>query len=101
MKLEIDIDEDYYKIICKKVQDNKPFHSPYEYEVIADGKLLEQEPILDKIRAEIAEYGSIWVEYAITGHSDRDIENLIESVLKQAKEQVLDVIDKNKAESEK
>ena len=37
MKLEIDIDEDYYKIICKRVEDNKPYHSPYEYEVIADG----------------------------------------------------------------
>jgi hypothetical protein len=49
MKLEIDIDEDYYKIICKRVLDNKPFHSPYEYEVIADGKPLEQEPMLDKI----------------------------------------------------
>lgn len=38
MKLEIDIDEDYYKIICKRVQDNKPFHSSYEYEIIASGK---------------------------------------------------------------
>lgn len=61
---------------------------------------LEQEPILDKIRAEIAEYGSIWVAYAITGHSDRDIENLIEGVLKQAKEQVLNIIDKYRTESE-
>ena len=44
MKLEIDIDEDYYKIICKRVEENKPYHSPYEYEAIADGKPLEQEP---------------------------------------------------------
>lgn len=48
MKLEIDIDEDYYKIICKRVEENKPYHSPYEYEVIADGKPLEQEPFINK-----------------------------------------------------
>ena len=61
---------------------------------------LEQESVLDKVRNEIAECGSIWVAYAITGHSDRDIENLIEGVLKQAKEQVLNIIDKYRAESE-
>lgn len=63
-------------------------------------KALEQEPVLDKVRNEIAECGSIWVAYAITGHSDRDIENLIEGVLKQAKEQVLNIIDKYRTESE-
>lgn len=63
-------------------------------------KALEQESALDKVRNEIAEYGSIWVAYAITGHSDRDIENLIEGVLKQAKEQVLNIIDKYRTESE-
>jgi len=61
---------------------------------------LEQESVLDKVRAEIDECGSIWVAYAITGHSDRDIENLIEGVLKQAKEQVLNIIDKYRTESE-
>jgi len=61
---------------------------------------LEQESVLDKVRNEIAECGSIWVAYAITGHSDRDIENLIEGVLKQAKEQVLNIIDKYRTESE-
>ena len=64
-------------------------------------KTIEILNALDKVRAEIAEYGSIWVAYAITGHSDRDIENLIEGVLKQAKEQVLNIIDKYRAESEK
>jgi hypothetical protein len=63
-------------------------------------KALEQEPVLDKVRNEIAECGSIWVAYAITGHSDRDIENLIEDVVKQAKEQVLNIIDKYRIESE-
>lgn len=63
-------------------------------------KALEQESALDKVRNEIDECGSIWVAYAITGHSDRDIENLIEGVLKQAKEQVLNIIDKYRTESE-
>jgi hypothetical protein len=56
--------------------------------------------VLDKIRTEISEYGSIWVEYKITGRSDKDIEQLVTDVLKQAKKQVLDVIDKYKSESE-
>lgn len=56
--------------------------------------------MLDKIRTEISEYGSIWVEYKITGRRDKDIEQLVTDVLKQAKKQVLDVIDKYRAESE-
>lgn len=62
---------------------------------------LELEPVLDKIRSEIAEYGSIWVEYKITGRRDKDIEQLVTDVLKQAKKQMLDVIDKYRGESEK
>ena len=57
--------------------------------------------VLDKIRTEISEYGPIWVEYKITGRRDKDIEQLVTDVLKQAKKQVLDVIDKYKSESEK
>lgn len=56
--------------------------------------------VLDKLRAEIAEYGSICAEYKMTGREDKDIEQLVTDVLKQAKKQVLDVIDKYKAESE-
>ena len=63
-------------------------------------KALEQEPVLDKIRTEISEYGSIWVEYKITGRRDKDIEQLVSDVLSQAKKQVLDVIDKYKTEVE-
>ena len=63
-------------------------------------KAIEQTSALDKARAEIAAYGSIWVEYCIPGHTDHDIEKIVENVLKQAKEQVLAVIDKYKAESE-
>ena len=63
---------------------------------------LEREPVIDKIRAEIAEYGSIMVTYAITKDTktDKGIEKLVSGVLSQAKEQVLEVIDKYKAESE-
>ena len=68
------------------------------YSVIKQ-KYIERE-VLDKIRAEIAEYGSIWVEYKITGRRDMDIEQLVSDVLSQAKKQVFDVIDKYKAESE-
>lgn len=75
--------------------------SDVDMAMVADAlKALEQEPILDKISAEIAEYGSIWVEYKITGRRDKDIEQLVSDVLSQAKKQVLDVIDKYKAESE-
>lgn len=49
---------------------------------------------LEKIRAEIAEYGSIWVQYYIKGHTDTDIDKLVEDVLQQAKSQVLAIIDK-------
>lgn len=56
--------------------------------------------VLDKIRNEISEYGSIWVEYKITGRRDKDIEQLVTDVLKQAKKQVLEVIDKYRTESE-
>jgi len=54
--------------------------------------------VLDKIRAEINQYGSIWVQYQIKGHTGKDIEDIIEDVLKQAKEQVLSVIDKYRNE---
>ena len=63
-------------------------------------KYQKQERVLDKIREEIAEYGSIWVEYKITGRRDKDIEQLVSDVLSQAKKQVLEIIDKYKGESE-
>ena len=56
--------------------------------------------VLDKLRAEIAEYGSICAEYKMTCRSDKDIEQLVTDVLKQAKKQVLEVIDKYRGESE-
>lgn len=63
-------------------------------------KYQKQERALDKIRSEIADYGSIWVAYTITGKRDKDIEQLVSDVLSQAKKQVLDVIDKYKTEVE-
>lgn len=75
---------------------------PIKFEDYADMKealdiaimALEHMNVIDKIRAEIAEYGSIWVEYKITGRRDKDIERLVSDVLKQAKEEVLEIIDK-------
>lgn len=64
-----------------------------------DEGVITADDVLDKIRAEIAEYGSIWVQYQISGRSDEDIKQLVSGVLKQAKEQVLEIIDKYKAES--
>jgi hypothetical protein len=57
--------------------------------------------VLDKIRAEIAEYGSIMVAYAITEDTktDKGIEKLVSDVLSETKRQVLDIIDKYKTES--
>lgn len=90
MKLEIDIDEDYYKIICKRVEKNKPYHSPYEYEVIADGKPIEQEPMFDKIRAEIEQLSTTTCTETRRIYIDAD----------DFKENVLAIFDKYKAESE-
>ena len=63
-------------------------------------KALDNEDVLEKIRTEIAEYGSICVAYAITDKTktDKGIEKLVSDVLKQAKEQVLEVIDKYREE---
>ena len=85
------------------VTPQEPFKPMVEidlYSVIKQ-KYIERE-VLDKIRAEIAEYGSIMVAYAITKETktDKGIEKLVSDVLKQAKEQVLDIIDKYKAEVE-
>ena len=70
--------------------------------IFDDIQSAQQEPVLDKIRAEINEYGSIMVSYAITedAKTDKGIEKLVGDVLKQAKERVLNIIDKYKAESE-
>lgn len=60
--------------------------------------LSDELTMLDKIRAEINAYGSIWVQYTIKGHTDKDIEDIIEDVLKQAKQQVIEIIDKYRNE---
>ena len=81
MKLEIDIPS----IIYNDAKENRGYISVGKMEIawkaIADGKPLEQEPILDKIRAEIEE-----INVGITP---------LVNVYK-----VLDIIDKYKAKSE-
>ena len=111
MKLEIDIDEDYYKIICKRVEKNKPYHSPYEYEVIADGKPTEQEPFKPKVEIDL--YSVIkqkYIEREVLDKIRTEIEQLSTSTCTETrrisidaddfKENVLAILDKYKAESE-
>lgn len=99
--------------LTRRMQDLSPVTPQYTDAEIQKMQELEQAEIkkayelgkaeaLDKIRAEIAEYGSIMVAYAITKDTktDKGIEKLVNGVLKQAKEQVLEIIDKYKAESE-
>lgn len=66
-------------------------------------KALDQGNVLEKIRAEIEaeinNYSSMWVGHNFIGHTDQCIENILHNVLCQAKEQVLNIIDKYKAES--
>lgn len=59
------------------------------------------EDAIEKIRAEITEYGSIWVQYTIKGRTDKDIDGIVENAIKQAKDQVLYIIDKHTKEREK
>ena len=110
MKLEIDIDEDYYKIICKRVEENKPYHSPYEYEVIADGKPIEQDPF--KPMVEIDLYSVIkqkYIEREVLDNIRAEIEKLQKMCNKNdlnlmaqysAFGMVLDILDKYRAETE-
>lgn len=50
---------------------------------------------LEEVRNDIAEYGSIWVQYVITDKTKtvKGIDKLVEDILKQAKEQVLKILD--------
>ena len=52
---------------------------------------------LEKVKAEIEENG-VWVRYNIEGRTDRDIENIVEAVLKQAKESFIYRLDKHISE---
>lgn len=64
----------------------------------ADRDMLEN--AIAEIRAEIEEYGSIWVQYTIKGRTDKDIGDIVENAIKQAKKQVLYIIDKHTKERE-
>jgi hypothetical protein len=93
-----DIEGDYE--IVRKYENEEPFiNKPCISKGVCEH---DKNAILDRIRAEIAEYGSICVEYklTLTDRRDKDIEQLVTDVIKQAKKQVLDVIDKYKSESE-
>ena len=65
---------------------------------------LAQEDVLEKVRVEIEteinNCSSMWVGHEFIGHTDQYIENVLHNVLSQAKERMLNIIDKYKAESE-
>ena len=96
----------YYELLAdvqEVEEEQEPFKPMVEIDLdyVIKQKYIERD-VLDKIRAEIAEYGSIMVSYAFTKDTktDKGIEKLVSDVLKEAKEQVLEIIDKYKAESE-
>ena len=47
---------------------------------------------MEDIRNEIFSYDASFVEYTIEGHSDSDIEKIVENVINQFKDLVLDVV---------
>ena len=53
---------------------------------------------LEKIKEEIEKYGSIWVQYSIKGHTNKDIEDIVNDVLKQAKQSFIQRLDNRIAE---
>ena len=92
MKIVIDIPkEDYAETMYRK--QHLPREMDWTDRVISDGTPLEKE--LNDIRVEIEKYGSIMVEYKITGNNQSDIEKIVGNVLTQAKRQVLAIIDKH------
>jgi len=54
----------------------------------------------DKVKEELKGYGSLWVSYTIKDHTDKAIEDIVENVLKQAKQQFVEIIDKHLLEVE-
>lgn len=85
--------------ICMELKFDKKFIDEAVQKAVKDIKQnYIPKDVLDKIRAEIAEYGSIMVAYAITKDTktDKGIEKLVSDVLSEAKRQVLDIIDKYK-----
>ena len=47
---------------------------------------------MEDIRNEIFSYDASFIEYTIEGHSDSDIEKIVENVINQFKDLVLDVV---------
>lgn len=62
----------------------------------------DKQKVLDKVRAEIDRCGSIMVSYSVARDTktDKGIERLVWDIVQQAKEQVLEIIDKYRAEIE-
>jgi hypothetical protein len=75
----------------------EPEQEPFINKLCISENICEHDKIaaLEEVRNEIAEYGSIWVQYVITDKTKtvKGIDKLVEDILKQAKEQVLKILD--------
>jgi hypothetical protein len=49
----------------------------------------------EKVKAEITEYGNLCVVYIIKGNTEKDIEDIVASVLSQEKSQILHIINEH------
>lgn len=92
MKLIIDIPDKKYN----EIKNYPMCYTEEAFEQIRKGTPLSEE--LEKIKEEVSRYGAICVQYTIKGHSERDIENIVEEVLKQAKSGFIDYLDKHISE---
>lgn len=52
----------------------------------------------ESVKNELKEYGSLWVSYTVKAHTEKAIEDIVDDVLKQAKEQFIEIIDKHLSE---
>ena len=83
-----------HRYVCEDKYTMEPQYGCINYN---SGKYMVIEE-LEKIKEEVSRYGAIWVQYKIKGHSERDIENIVEEVLKQAKSGFIDYLDKHISE---
>lgn len=81
-------------LVAKHRQDKFDYYKNQE-EMQTRRRIIEE---LEKIKGEIKEYGSIWVQYSIKGHTDKDIDDIVDDVLKQAKQSFIRRLDKHISE---
>lgn len=86
MKLLIDIDEDKYKSIVEMYDTFTAEMKEWGLEVIRNGKPLDQEPIFDKIRAEIDRQQKWLLQAGYTAYNVDIAFDAIKSVVAESEE---------------